>query len=71
MTPAQLGKSLRCNVFADRGTDIQAALDYALELAKASDDPPAMLTAVHVVVNTIANALIDMGDNEQPRGKFE
>lgn len=33
------------------------ALDYAYKIAKASDNPPAVMTAVHVVLNTAIAAL--------------
>lgn len=71
MTPVQLGNALRFPVFADRGTDIQDAITYALQIANASENPPAVTTAVFVVVNTIANVLMEMKEPEQPRGKFE
>ena len=45
-------------MFADRGTDINAAYEYLLMIANASDHPPAVLTAAHVLVNTICNALL-------------
>ncbi len=64
MNAAQLGKALHCGLFADRGTDIKAALEYANEIAGASDNPPYVLTAVYVVVNTIANKLIEMGGEQ-------
>lgn len=64
MTPAELGKALRCELFADRGTNIKESLDYALNIAQASDNPQAVTTAVFVVVNTIANTLIEMGETQ-------
>jgi hypothetical protein len=54
----ELAHSLKCSLFADRGTDINAAYDYLLMVANASDHPPAVLTAAHVLVNTICNALL-------------
>ena len=45
-------------MFADRGTDINAAYDYLFKIANASDNPIAVLTAAHVLVNTICNALL-------------
>jgi len=54
----ELAHSLKCNLFADRGTDICAAYDYLFKIANASDNPIAVLTAAHVLVNTICNALL-------------
>jgi hypothetical protein len=52
--------SLRSKVFGDRGTDVMAAFDYAETiingLSESSDRGPAW-TAVHVLANTIANAI--------------
>lgn len=61
MTPAELGKALKCELFGERRT-IQEAFDFATEVARASDNPPAVMTAVFVVANTIATKLIEMGD---------
>jgi hypothetical protein len=45
------------NVFASRGCDIDAAMDYATEVLFAlSSDKAAAMTALMVVVNTAANA---------------
>jgi hypothetical protein len=41
-------------MFADRGTDINDALDYALSLSTGN---PEGLTAVYVVLNTVINAV--------------
>lgn len=41
--------------FADRGTDVRAAVDYAHELATASTDAVAVFTATNVVLNTVIN----------------
>jgi hypothetical protein len=41
-------------MFADRGTDISDALDYALSLSTGN---PEGLTAVYVVLNTVINAV--------------
>jgi hypothetical protein len=61
----ELAHSLKCELFADRGTDISAAYDYLLSIANASDNPPAVITAAHVLVNTICNALLmDEVENE-------
>ena len=41
--------------FSDRGTDVRAAVDYAHQLATASTDSVAVLTATNVVLNTVIN----------------
>ena len=63
MTPKELGTSLRCDLFADRPS-IQEAFDYAIDVSRASDNPPAVMTAIFIVVNTIANKLIEMGETQ-------
>tara|TARA_R110000803_G_scaffold204534_1_gene270641 strand:- start:379 stop:864 length:486 start_codon:yes stop_codon:yes gene_type:complete len=52
-------------MFADRGTDINAALSYALSVASAS---PETLTAVYVVLNTVINAV---EEHAEPLGREE
>jgi len=47
----------RNNLFASRGCDIQAALDYVDQLATGSSDPVAVQTAARVLLNTIDNAV--------------
>jgi hypothetical protein len=54
----ELAHSLKASIFADRGTDINAAYEYLFEIAHASDNPAAVITAAHVLVNTICNALL-------------
>ena len=54
MTPHALAESIRNRLFADR-TSFNEALDYAYSVAKATDNPAAVMTAVMVVVNTLAN----------------
>ena len=61
MTPKELGEALTIGLFSDRET-IRQAFDYAYDIADASDNPIAVRTAIHVVVNTIAKKLIEMGD---------
>lgn len=57
MTNQELAQAIKVGLFADRGTDIRAALDYAYNVAQATDNPAAVMTAVHVVLNTVANAM--------------
>jgi len=57
----ELITSLKQPMFASRDT-IEEAYDYALKVAKATDNPAAVMTAVQVVVNTIANELEKIAD---------
>ena len=54
MTPKGLAESIRNRLFADRD-NFDDALDYAYSIAKGTDNPAAVMTAVMVVVNTLAN----------------
>ena len=45
------------NLFGDRGTDIQSALNYANRLLSAASDRATCFTALHVVLNTVINAV--------------
>lgn len=56
MNTQDLAKSLYCGFFADRDS-LKEAYDYVLELAENSSDKTAMLTAVHVMMNTISKEL--------------
>ena len=63
MTKSALAKSLRANLFADRGSDIGAAWQYAEDMFDSMPDGDARITAqtaLHVLVNTIANAIDDL-----------
>ena len=50
---------LKCQLFADRGTDVAEAMKYAYKLIESlpKGDRAAAYTALHVVLNTISNAL--------------
>jgi hypothetical protein len=48
--------SIYAPMFADRDS-LREAFEYAHALAKASEDSAAVLTAVHVVANTIAKEI--------------
>ena len=63
MTPTELAKSVRNNLFSDRKT-FDEALDYAYSIARGTDNPAAVMTAVMVVVNTLAN-YIEQTDSEK------
>lgn len=54
MTPKELAGVLRNRRFGERET-YKEAMEYAIEIARGSDNPTAVLTAVMVVVNTLAN----------------
>ena len=48
--------SCKHSLFAKR-EDLQKAFDYATEIAEASENPPIVLTAIMVVVNTMIDQL--------------
>ena len=58
-TPAELGKALYSGLFATRD-NLHDAYEYASQIAQASDNAAAVMTAVQVVVNTIAVELLKM-----------
>jgi hypothetical protein len=62
MDKNELVMSLRSKVFGDRGTDIQAAWNYADSIISTLGDRGPMWTAVHVLMNTIANAIDALPD---------
>ena len=57
MTNLELAKSLKHGMFASRDT-IDEAYEYAYMIARASDSTIDVMTAIQVVVNTIANQMI-------------
>lgn len=54
MTPNELANAVRNRMYGERETYNQA-LEYAMNIARGTDNPMAVLTAVMVVVNTLAN----------------
>jgi hypothetical protein len=62
MDKNELVMSLRSKVFGDRGTDLQAAWNYADSIISTLGDRGPMWTAVHVLMNTIANAIDALPD---------
>lgn len=50
-------KHLRCGLFSDRGTDLDAALKYAQMVFKERPSEIHCITALYVVLNTVANIL--------------
>ena len=62
MSNKQLAQQLRNNLFADRGTDLEQAFKDAYHLIDRGITPRDRIsayTALHVVVNTIANKLTE------------
>ena len=54
MTKEELVKAISNGLFADRAT-LTEAWEYVDQIARASDNPMAVWTAVMVMANTIAN----------------
>ena len=61
MTNLEFAKSLTNGMFADRES-VREAFDYAFDVAQGSDNSAAMIAAIMVLSNTIANQIIK---NEQ------
>jgi hypothetical protein len=59
MNTKQLGNALHSALFATPES-ISAAYDQALQIANASENSAAVMTAVQVVVNAIAQELMKM-----------
>ena len=60
MEKALLVASLRQRLFADRGTDVAAAFDYCnmlIDTIPGGNEKIAARTALHVLANTVANAI--------------
>lgn len=64
MTKNELAEALRINLYGDRGTDLAAAYQYVnmIHDGLPSDHRPAVGTALHVLVNTIANCIRELPD---------
>ena len=67
ITPQHLALALYSPLFAERDT-IKDAYNYASSIAKATDNPAAVMTAVHVLLNTIAKELEKMGTTNPTQG---
>jgi hypothetical protein len=59
MTLNEIVQSIHSPIMADRET-IEDAFEYAMMVAKASDNPMAIMTAVYVMTNTIAKQLKEL-----------
>ena len=60
MDKTLLVASLRNRLFSDRGSDVAQAFEYANDLITSMNDAAdrvSALTALHVVLNTVANAI--------------
>lgn len=57
MTNLELARALKNGMFADRAT-VKEAFEYAIKIADATNCPPAVMTAIMVLSNTIANQII-------------
>ena len=51
--------SIKCNLFSDR-PNMREALEYANMVARASENPPATITAVYVAINTFCNVILEI-----------
>lgn len=56
MTIEELSNAIRSGLFAERDS-LKEAFNYVDEVAKASDNPIAVWTAVMVMCNTVANEM--------------
>lgn len=59
----KLAKQLRCGLYVDYGTDLEAAFAAANVLATSSKEPAAVYTALFGVLNTLCNVI--EADNEE------
>jgi hypothetical protein len=65
MNKAELLKTIRNSLFNNQGTDVQSALSAAHSVIDTITDPASRigaLTAMHVVLNTVANAIEALPD---------
>jgi hypothetical protein len=56
MTNIELAQGIRNGMFADRGTDLNEAYNYAMELMMGN---PHAYTGMMVVLNTISNIILE------------
>lgn len=64
MTAHKLAHSIYSPMFGERET-LKEAYEYVTKLAQSTDEPIAVLTAVHVMMNTIAKQLEKTYEGEQ------
>ena len=53
----KLAKQMRCGLYVDFGTDLEAAFNAANIMATASGNPAATYTALYGVINTLCNVI--------------
>jgi hypothetical protein len=63
MTKEEFAKSISSGFFADRDT-LPEAFDYAYSVFKHTENPAAVMTALHVVLNTVAKEILKLEDKE-------
>jgi hypothetical protein len=70
MTNQEIAKMIRGRFFGDRGTDLEAALQYALDLISHLEPEGVVkgLTGMYVVLNTIAN-ILEADPRDEASGK--
>jgi hypothetical protein len=56
MQQKTLAQSIRHGFFSERNS-MEEAMQYAYSIAQASDSPIHVMTAIHVVLNTLANEM--------------
>lgn len=56
MNLKEYAKSIECGLYSKRNT-MDEALDYAYKIAQANEHPHAVITALWVVLNTVAQDL--------------
>ena len=53
----ELASQMKCGLYVDYGTDLQAAFDAMCAIAGASREPAAVFTAAYGVINTLCNVI--------------
>jgi hypothetical protein len=61
MKRTQFVSSIKHGLFADRD-NMKEAMEYAYDLANRTDNPAAVVTAIHVVLNTVAKQVLVLED---------
>ena len=64
MNTREYAGQLRNSLFATQD-NIVDAYKYVEQVANASNDPAAVYTAVHMLMNTIAKELVELADQEE------
>lgn len=53
----RLAAQMKCGLYADCGTDMQAAFDGMCAIAASSREPQAVFTAAYLIINTLCNVI--------------